>query len=221
MTEWKYGGAGDVYPVRPGQLWTVGKHRLRCADLEKLTGPAFAERPDVVYVDPPWNAGNAKSFRTKAGLQDGKVDFFGSFIPAVVRQIKPCKGSVFCESGRREEKKVVETMQKYGAKLLGRWDIMYYRKHPCVLLRFSFSGLDDGFRMDLTDIDDEDTPREILGSYAPGKLVLDCCLGRGLTPVAAATAKHIFMGTELHPRRMAVALEKLAKVTRIEPKLVA
>ena len=32
---WEYGRAGDLYPVEPNQVWSVGPHRFACVDLEQ------------------------------------------------------------------------------------------------------------------------------------------------------------------------------------------
>ena len=129
MKDWKYGDAGDRYPVQPGEMWQVGGHRFLCADLEALKAPVYTAQPDVVYVDPPWNASAAKSYRTKAGLRsDEKVDFYDLFIPAMIRQIRHCKGSVFCETGIKSARRLSEVFVAHGARELNRWDIRYFKK---------------------------------------------------------------------------------------------
>src|SRR5579872_6851220 len=76
MVRWTYGDAGDRYKVQPGDIWAVGDHRLGCADLEFGQVAEFCRRfgPwDIFYSDPPWNAGNAKAFRTKAAAETPSI----------------------------------------------------------------------------------------------------------------------------------------------------
>jgi len=50
----------------------------------------------------------------------------------------------------------------------------------------------------------------LIRAVASGRLVVDPCFGRGLTPVTARAAGHPFWGVELNPYRMSVTLQKLA-----------
>ena len=224
---WTYGDAGDRIPVRPRQTWAVGPHLLRCSDLEDdgLQWIQNQARPDVVYVDPPWNASNASTFRTKARVPRS-VDY-DQFASLLAQACSDALRSVFVESSRPGDRAggnraLVRAFTKWGAILHETWDVTYYGKQPSALMRFSFGEYKpDDSRFDLTGMDDEHTPMAVLSEYPKGIRVLDPCTGRGLTPLAAAANGHRFFGTELHPRRMAQALDKLSELTGEPPKLIS
>ncbi len=217
--KWDYGNAGDLYPVRAGQTWEVGQHRFTCGDLEDGGAAVIAQtQADVAYCDPPWNPGNCSAFRTKAGVPR-KVNF-ALFMDALAKAVKTTGGNVFLEMGVKHAAEVVKAMENQGGQLLSLWNITYYRKKPCRLGMFNWSGVPDTFTRNLTGMDDENTPDAVLSSYPPGLVVLDPCCGRGLTARAAHRAGHRFVGMELHPRRMADGLLRLSQLTGEEPRRV-
>jgi hypothetical protein len=69
-------------------------------------------------------------------------------------------------------------------------------------------------------MDDWDTPAQAIEHYTePGNFVLDPCLGRGRTAICCQTLSRRCIGMELHPRRLACALDTLNKDhgLRIDP----
>ena len=218
---WTYGDAGDRYPVRRGDVWQAGRHLLCCGDLEAYDWDRFQRLADVgraelCYVDPPWNAGNAASFRTKAAVPR-KVDF-PAFLTAVVAAAVSGAEQTMMEMGEQEIQRLFAVLDASFQRVYRVWRITYYGSHPCRLVYFGSAlgpliepapGLMDG-------LDDERTPHVACAALAarrgPDALVIDPCCGRGLTAVAAQEAGIRFAGMELHPRRMAVALEKLGSL---------
>ena len=218
---WSYGDAGDRIPVSPNEVWRVGPHRILCGDLEHQSTQVWLHSVsvDVVYSDPPWNASNASTFRTKARVPR-KVNW-PAFTQNLARLCSVASGSVFVESSRPEVKQsgysdLVQAFTGAGGVQKDYWPVTYYKTKPSALLRFTF-GEDDGFAYDLSGMDDADTPSAVLEQYIPGQIVMDPCTGQGKTPLAAAENGHIFVGTELHPRRMANALDKLSNLLEEEP----
>ncbi len=88
-----------------------------------------------------------------------------------------------------------------------RWDVLYYRKHPCHILRASRR---DPLAFDYTGMDESKVIAQAarIEDYA---VLGDFCMGQGLVGLAAWDAGNPFVGTELNPRRLAVLLQKLAK----------
>ncbi len=219
MAEWKYGVAGDIYPVKLGDLWLCGNHEFQCNDFQNIKGwinGLFESKyADVVYCDPPWNAGNATAFRTKAGMPSKVI--FGTFLRNLARVIQDCKGNVFLEMGVKEENEVCTVMEDAGARLLKVWEITYYKKRPCRLGMFTWREKADEIELDLDGWDEELTPYEVLRQYPKGSKVYDPCCGRGLTSRAAEKAGLKSMGLELAPRRMADALMRMEKLTGSKP----
>ena len=212
-----YGDAWELYPVQRGDVWSVGNARFMCGDAETQDWQRFSQMittPSVVYVDPPWGPGNATSFRRKASA-DGKASY-PELLARLSQLVKRCSGSVFIEMGLRWVSTLDHAMQGAGATLRDRWQITYYRKSPSILSRYTFRG-DDGFSRDLSGQDDSRTPYLVLEQYSPGAVVLDTMCGQGLTALAAIQAGHQFWGFELHPRRMASALQKCGAASGAVP----
>lgn len=227
MADWSYGTAGDTYPVKSGEVWQVGAHTLFCGDLElpehraRIIEIANSAGVQLVYTDPPWNAGNAASFRTKAGVP-AKVDFpqFLDNIFGICAKIQNHLFSVCIEGGLAQRELVRSRGEVAGFIWMDTHEILYYRKHPCLLHCFkSPSGA--SIQIDTSSCDGQDD------DYTPGLVieavksqtdlkrgvVLDLCMGRGGTAVSAQERGWASVGMELHPRRMAVTIEKLSQFT--------
>ncbi len=210
---WRYGDAGDRYPIQPGDIWQVGPHWLACGDLEVgAIGALLAhvgEAPHHAYCDPPWNAGNARAFRVKAGV-DRKVDF-PRFIAALLDAFSAVGGHIFIEMGRQHVDGLAGWISAAHGRVLACWPITYYRRKPCWLVHCTWSNVQplvaraDG-------LDDEETPYWALSQVAaPGEWILDPVIGRGLTAIAADRLGCRVIGLELHPRRLAVTVDKLVQ----------
>ena len=215
----RYGDAGDRIPVKTGDRWRIGKHEFVCGDWEtQITEYPFPENPDLIYVDPPWGQGNARSFQTKNGTTR-KIDYWDSFLPALMEQFRAGRGPIFMEQGYNWFPQTVSDMEINGFLLLRNWKITYYGKNPCILMQFSSmeypSDVIEG--LDLAGMDDRDTPTEVMKFMPKNTIVFDPCTGQGATPVAAEKAGCIARGIELNPRRLAVTLDKLQRITGNEP----
>lgn len=210
-----YGNAGDRWPVQVGDVWQAGPHTLACLDLETPLAERFyasVNRVAMVYSDPPWSTGNAKCFRTKAGLGSDGVTLerlWSRILELMLPRLG--QGDLYLEIGSQHRDDVAAWLAHRGRAVTETWPIVYYRKHPCWLLRSrltprSESGSPEG-------LDDTKTPAwAVSASTSDGDLVCDPCTGRGLTAVAAHQSGRRFVGTELHPRRLAVALDRLHKL---------
>lgn len=175
------------------------------------------------YTDPPWGAGNARSFRTKAGLDGDKgrpVDF-----AALIQRVIFCltwavpNGPVWVEMGRATADDV-ERRLKQSWPITEVWPITYYNKNPCSLIRAAVSGPGMGAGGP-GGMDDAVTPAfAIARDSAPGDRVYDPCTGRGLTAVSAAQHGRVFRGSELNPRRLSVTLAKLHRLTGCAPQRI-
>ena len=72
--KWEYDGSIKKYPIAPGEVWEQEGNKVAINDI--FDGlPAFMKEADLVFIDPPWNLGNANAFVTKAGRTDYKDDF--------------------------------------------------------------------------------------------------------------------------------------------------
>lgn len=214
MGKWDYGDAGDRWSVAAGDVWRLGDHVVACGDIELGDGAALLGTygpADVAYVDPPWNAALATGFRTKANLRR-RVNFT-SFLRKLCATLSQVKRDVFIETAHSELFRLEGELLRFKGKVLGKWPITYYHDSTKVgaLIHAAFgegSALEDS----PAGMDDDDTPAWCLQrTTAVNDTVVDLCLGRGLTLRAAHALNRRALGLELHPRRLAVAIDWAAK----------
>ena len=215
---WNYGDAGDRWQVAFGDVWSCGPHILACGDLAEGDANVLVDgfgKPDFAYVDPPWNKGNARAFRTKAHastpeIETGPVDFKG-FLDALVDALSRVKFDCFVEMGHAQLPLLKDRIEQAGGDVGIVWDTVYYRRHPSHLVHCWWNSATFMPVVDFTGMDDEKTPFAALNSVAKhGKTVFDPCIGRGLTAMAAESLDLRVIGLELNPRRLAVAIDRLA-----------
>lgn len=190
---------------------------MACSDLETGGHGAFVRKvgsASMVYVDPPWTQANVNSFRTKAEVGRAELTF-SEFLRALMGVIAESGVSLaFIEMGRQEESALASTVTAAHARLLGRWPTVYYRRHPALLFAVAVPPV----RIetlppapDPSGMDDDYTPAWAIEHFSePSAVIFDPCMGRGLTAITADQLGRRFIGCELHPRRLAVALDRLA-----------
>lgn len=216
---WQYeASGGKSFPVQPGDVWRIGEHILACLDAETPAFDAFwsRHRPDVIFTDPPWNDGNCKAFRTKAGVSRPKVywkDLMARLMPVWERAFV-----VYVEMGAEHAPDIRRWMERAGRGVL-EWDVTYMGGHPAKLLRgavgdWPYVGSEP------TGVDDLVLPRYAIEGDTWASTVGDPCLGRGTTAKWAHLAGRRFVGTELHPNRMSCALSLLAALRAGTPELI-
>jgi len=202
--KWRYGDAWEKHPIKEGEIWTYQTSHIAVADL-RVQLPNFMQQADMVYCDPPWNKGNVNSFITKAGMSS-YVDDFGAFMDILFERIAWIDPKVcFLEVGKPHRCDFINRMGKIYPNVKS-WDITYYKKNPCHLIRGGLTPTD----YDFTGLDEEHTPEIAIGLEMP-ECVADPCTGKGLTLLAAHKHKIRFVGTELNRRRLAVAIDRAAK----------
>ena len=206
---WRYGDAWERYPIEPGEVWQAGAGRVAVGNL--FDGlPPFMRTHDLVFVDPPWNLGNLNSFYTKAGRID-YADEFGRFLDALfagLGAIAPI--TCYIEMGRQHADEVAERLERSWCWSGGvqRWNVTYYRKHPCVLMRASIDGPSP---LDYTGIDEARCIQLAVKAEERCASVADPCMGRGLVGLAAFRAGRPFAGTDINKRRLACLLDAIAR----------
>lgn len=205
--QYKYGDSWEKYPIKEGEAWADANTRSMVSVYDITSGlPSYMTRADMIYCDPPWNLGNVNSFYTKAGRTDYK-DNFKEFYNSLFSQISRISPTVcYLEIGK-QNLSVFRSELKSIFSIVQEWPITYYKKNPCYLLRggpslqtFDFAGMDEA-----------DTPFEAVKNEPVG-IVADLCTGQGLTAVAAYRNERGFVGTELNPRRLAVAIDRVNKL---------
>lgn len=202
---WEYGKAYEKHPISPGEIaiWKDGSS-LRVHD---IYGPVPEEykKADLVFTDTPWNLGNLRSFYTKADRSDYPDDFPGFYARVFhyIREINP--ETAYTEIGKEYLPEFVLEMRKL-YKYVTFYSTTYYhsQKNKCFIVR----GSRRAKKPDYDWMDEEDVISRI-GEEEAYSCICDPCMGRGLVAVAAYKTGHQFVGGELNPRRLSVALSKL------------
>ncbi len=219
--------------VKPGELWTAGEHVFYCGDLEAggfdELRDMLISQPDTskwVYSDPPWSAGNARYWRTCAGLPR-RVDmnnFWNCFCNAI-KDVRP--RLVVVEQSVYNPESFMEAAMRHGLpRLAGRWTVYYGAPvttdgrivsagHPNLLLAFSELDLPVWFNPSMlrgravTDY----VFKNMLdaGLINSGDIVVDPCVGKGMTARMAHRYGQICYGLELNPKRLSATLEWFLK----------
>lgn len=204
--KWRYGDAWEEFPIEAGQVWGLpnGSRAAVHNIFEPL--PAFMLAADLLFVDPPWNRGNLNSFYTKAG-RDDYIDDFSAFEAVLFQRIgEIAPNTCYLEVG-------FQAVDKWQAALAGiypnvqRWEVTYYRRNRCYILRGSHGGCLAG---DYTGMDEEQVIYQ-MAANEQYNIVGDMCMGLGLVGLAAYRAGRPFVGTELNKRRLANLWQKLAR----------
>lgn len=201
----RYGDAWEKFPIRRGEVWVEVGTGSKVAVWDLFDGlPGFMLEADLVYTDPPWNTGNMRSFYTKAGMIT--LATFVGFTRILFDRISAIAASAcYLEIGG-QELGVFKSCMALIYPVVQVWPVTYYRKNPSWLLR----GGQDGIEVDFAGADDMNTP-QLAMEAEEFSCVADLCMGRGLTAVTAHRLGKRFVGTELNQRRLACAIEKVAK----------
>jgi hypothetical protein len=205
VTKWLYGDSWERFPIQPGQVW--GLPDGSCVAVHDIYRPLPDwMRADLLFVDPPWNLGNLRSFYTKAGRSDYPDDFYHFADVLFERVGETGAETAYIEIGNQA---VDDWLDRLAARFehIQHWPVTYYRKHPTNLIRgsniapisYDFAGIDEAKCI------------SIIAQIEQYQAIADPCMGRGLVGLAAYRAGKRFFGTELNERRLAVLLDNLAR----------
>ena len=201
------------------------EQRLAVADLLVDAGDLVVEMiagrgAPLVYSDPPWNPGNEKYWRRHAGASP--PDSYDRLLDAwcgLVARIGP--RDVFCEQSTQSKHRdlffaAVERCEAWRLPLLEQWTVYYGTPgpgrdcvRPNVLLHFGSAPLaTDPSGMRGVPM----TRRVFEGIDLPhGSLVVDPCMGKGMTSRLAHERGWNVVGTELNSRRLDYTIAWLMK----------
>lgn len=205
---WDYGNAWDKYPIQSGEVWNAGDNKVACGDLynpQTLQGLMQGQQVDMLYVDPPWNLGNIKSFYTKAQIEYDQQPFF-DFLKIMLEQTKQVvRKSFYIEMGNQYIEHLEQMAKEAGIIHVKTYKITYYRTKPTNL----FYGVTDqsyAIEGDCTGMDDLNTPDWAMAKDNPTS-VLDVCGGLGLTARTAHKRGIQSFILELNKKRIANLLK--------------
>lgn len=209
----------DKFQVALGNVWKAGPHTFLCGDLETNDKERFIEilnKPvSLVYTDSPWSAGNAKYWRTHAGMsrQVDIENLWGCLCDVIQRSGAK---EVFIEQGVKHWRDFVSIAIKYKIPPLSKKWVVYYNNpaRPNILIRFAETER-QGF--DPTGLKNEPMTDYVFQHIAqPGGVVIDPCIGKGMTARMAHRYGMVCYGMELNPKRLAATLDWLSKYYEVK-----
>tara|TARA_R110000787_G_scaffold114837_1_gene224664 strand:- start:1739 stop:2449 length:711 start_codon:yes stop_codon:yes gene_type:complete len=231
--KWTYQrDGGENYPVKFGDVWTVGNSAvLICGDIEQGHGDMLPDYlvwgpVSLLYCDPPWGAALARGFRTKSGVDgdSGKIVDFDIFLRrfALIAKLY-YEVPTLVEMGLSWEDDMDAAFIHADAQVVSkRWRTTYYGSRPSSLHLYQWAGaplLSDVPNFE--GMDDGKTPALAVSSLCrEGSMVVDLFTGRGLTAKEALGIGRGFGGLELSPYRASAALTTMAGITGATPKKI-
>jgi len=206
MSKFEYGGAYLRYPVQ-GQVVEF-EDGSTVQEYDIFNGlPSFICQADILFVDPPWNIGNLRSFYTKANMVLNVVrfeKFYKRFFECIaIISPRTCYvevGKEFLGEFLIEMKSMFKSVTFYNS--------MYYRnpKNICYVIR----GSNRRKKLPLDGMDESEIISWICANE-DYQCIGDLCMGQGLVGLAAYANGKRFVGTELNHKRLSVLVEKLQK----------
>ncbi len=201
-----YGNAYLEYPVEDFSF--PDGSRLKVHNIFNQT-PDFMKEADLLFVDPPWNQGNLRSFYTKNEdvLEDTFEDFYKRLFQ-VIKEIKP--RTAYVEVGKEYLADFIMEMRKI-FRYVTFYNSSYYhnQKNHCYVIRGSFKAK----KPHLDGLDEEDIIEWICQNETYDTIA-DPCMGQGLVAFYASQAGKKFVGTEMNPKRLAVARKRVEEGKR-------
>lgn len=199
--KYEYGEAYKNYPV--GDFTFPDGSRLKVHNIFDRT-PDFMKEADLLFVDPPWNQGNLRSFYTKNEdiLEDTFDDFYQRLFE-VIKEIKP--RIAYVEIGKEHLADFIMEMRKI-FRYVTFYNSSYYhsQKNVCYIIRGSFKAK----KPHLDGLDEEDIIQWICENE-DYETIADPCMGQGLVAYYASKSGNKFVGTEMNPKRLAVARKRV------------
>lgn len=207
MSDWNYGDAYLRHPSDKGLICFDDDSIVKCTSIFN-DDYDFMKRADLVFVDPPWNQGNMRSFYTKAGLAE--CEAFDALLDRLfdrVAWIAP--QTCYVEIGKERLPDVVLKMRGIFPRVTF-YNSTYYHKptNLCYVVRGTVR---KGYPPKLDGMDEEDII-DWIGANEQYECIGDLCIGRGLVAMAAKANKKMFVGTELNDKRLSVLLERIVKL---------
>jgi len=204
-----YGKSWEKYPIEENEKWVDKNTQSELIVKDILKGlPESMYDVDMFYFDPPWSQSNITCFLTKAGKQY-RIDY-NEFIDVIFMYIENIQPKVvYMEIGKQNLNMILNKFNDI-FEYVQHWQIKYYKKNPCYLIRGSNHSIVD---VDFTDLDDSITPFIAIENEKDlhVNVIGDFCTGQGLTALAALENNKRFIGVELNKRRMAVTIDKCNK----------
>lgn len=182
----------------------IGKGIVKVHDIfDEL--PKFMLQADCLFVDPPCNEGNLKSFYTKADLEKrNSIAKFNNRLFELIDEINP--KHLFIEVFKSNFDEIFSKLnERYGTDMTV-FESHYYGKSTNKCWIFYASTEDIAFEIPLMD---EEKAIEYISKNLNFKCIGDLCMGKGLVGFYANKHNKNFVGTELNKKRLACLIEHI------------
>lgn len=175
--------------------------KIQVHDITKGT-PEFMKQADLLFIDPPCNTGNLRSFYTKSNMElSYSFDLFKKSLFESIDNISP---KCLCIEVFKSNKDAFlhEIGNRY--KNITVIDSMYYNKknNKCWVIVASNHDIGHYNLEQLNGVDEEKIIKWICENMTYN-CIGDLCMGMGLVGKYAYLNKRQFVGTELNKKRLA------------------
>lgn len=168
--------------------------------------PDFMKEADCMFIDPPCNKGNLKSFYTKAEKQlEDSYEAFNTALFETINQINPKR--VFIEVFK-SNKEIIENYLNIRFEKVSTTQSYYY--HDKAKVCWIVQASNDGIIYNIPYLDEQYVIEHICNEI-DFNCIADPCMGRGLVGFYANKYNKKFVGTELNEKRLAVLIERINK----------
>ncbi|MFT4061070.1 MAG: hypothetical protein QM642_01790 [Edaphocola sp.] len=167
--------------------------------------PEFMKQADCLFIDPPCNDSNLKSFYTKADLaKRDSIIAFNNRLFELIDEINP--KHLFIETFKSNNETIFNRLnERYGTNI--KEFVSYYygnEKNKCYILHASLE--ENDFEIPFMD---EEKAIEYVCKNLDFDCIGDLCMGKGLVGFYANKYGKKFVGTELNKKRLACLLEHI------------
>ena len=201
MSNWDYGGTYKSFDMS-GTIELPGGSVVQVCDwMESM--PDFMKQADTLFIDPPWNMGNVRSFYTKADLDRPEgFDFLGLTEKLFQRVDEIAPEFLFIEMGK-EFLNVYISECKKRFKYVTFYNSTYYKKaqNKCYVIHACNDFKRKRYK-ELEDLDERDIIDWLCANHEY-QCIGDLCMGMGLVGQFAFDNGKQFVGTELNSKRLA------------------
>lgn len=207
MTDWNYGYAFLRHPINECQKAIFNDGSKMCVHDIFNPLPDFMYDPDLLFVDPPWNLGNLNTFYTKACLpaENRSFERFYKRLFECIGEISP--RTCYVEVGKEYLAEFIIEMKRLFKHVTFYNSTYYHNKTKlCYVVRGGFKRV----KLPLDGVDEEDIIKYVC-AHEDYRCIGDLCMGRGLVALYAVLNGRRFVGTELNPKRLSVAIEVVSR----------
>lgn len=202
MNKYNYRGFYEKYNME-GEI-KIGTGIIKVHDIfDEL--PQFMKQADCLFIDPPCNEGNLKSFYTKADLtKRDSINKFNERLFNLIDEINP--KHLFIETFKSNNETIFNRLsERYGTNI--KEFISYYYgniTNKCYIL---YASLEES-KLEIPFYDEEKVI-EYICENLDFNCIGDLCMGKGLVGFYANKKKKKFVGTELNKKRLACLIEHI------------